>query len=170
MRLLRDAPEAATLLILLDRDVRNASIAFQLFETSKASFLSRRNYIPEMMHHASCFVCAVRRVARLLETLSSKRPGLKPTVAKVVKIEWRKKKSFFDSFIDPRDAIEHIDGEVGGNTAVRFFTLMNDRFEVANGKSVTINREALTKTTESLDRIVDAILREYPAPAATPSP
>ncbi len=170
MRLLRDAPEAATHLMLLSMDVDNATIAFRLFETSNAAVWSHGDSNREIMYHASCFVCAVRRVGRLLETMVSNKSSLLPAVAKDVTQEWRKKKSFFDSFIDPRDAIEHIDGEVGGNTAVRFFTLVNDRFEVTNGNSVTINAAALAKVTEPLDRIVEAILREYPGPAATPSP
>ncbi len=155
MRLLRDAPMEASLLILLERDVYSASIAFRLFEASKAAVWSDRASNREMMYHASCFVCAVRRVGRLLERMSKTRSWLVPTVAEVVNLEWRKKKSFFDSFIQPRGAIEHIDSEAVNRTSPRMFSLMNDQFEVANGKSVTINREALTKTTEPLDRIVD---------------
>lgn len=156
--------------MLLGMDVENAAIAFRLFETSKAVPWSHGASNREIMHHAACFVCAVRRVGRLLETINRNRSCLMPTVAEVVKLEWRKKKSFFDSFIQPRNAIEHIDREAGKRTTPRMFALMNDRFEVASGKSVTINREALTKATEPLARIAGAVLREYPRSAAKPSP
>ncbi len=170
LRLSRDAPEASTLLILLSMDVDNASIALRLFETFKAAAHTDTAAIREMMCHASCFVCAARRVGRLVETISRTRSCLMPKVADVVKQEWSKKKAFFEEFIEPRNAIEHIDGEAKNRTSPRTFSLMNDRFEVANGKSVTINREALTKITEPLDRIVEAILRDYHDPAARPSP
>ncbi|MCH8824187.1 MAG: hypothetical protein IH984_11855 [Planctomycetes bacterium] len=165
MRLNRVEPHLAMLVFLLERDIDNAMLSFGLFEAERSKTFTEKLNIRELMNHASCFVCAVRRVGRLFEKLVSQRSCLTPTVAKAVQLEWRKKKSFFDSFIDPRNAIEHIDSEIDGKTFLRLFQLTNDRLEVTNGKSVTINREAIAKLTESLDRIAEAILSGYPDPA-----
>lgn len=164
MRLYRVEPKLSILVKLLEMDIYNASISLRLFEAERSKPFFETPTTREIMFHASCFVCTVRRVGRLLENLVSQLSCLDPAVAKAVKLEWRKKKSFFDSFIEPRNAIEHIDNEVRGKTAVRLFSLTNDRFEVTNGNIVTINREALAKITESLDRIVDAIQTVYPDP------
>ena len=169
MRLYRVEPKLTPLIFLLGSDVDNASISFGLFEAERSKTFKEELNIRELMNHASCFVCAVRRVGRLFEKLVSQRSCLTQTVAKEIQLEWHKKKSFYDSFIDPRNAIEHIDGEIGGKTFARLFQLTNDRFEVTNGKAVTINREALSKLTESIDRIVEAILSGYPDPATQSS-
>ena len=116
----------------------------------------------KMLYHATCFVCAVRRVGRLLESMVAYSKCFKPEVAEVIKLEWKKKKTFFDSFIVPRNAIEHIDGEVNTQTQTCYFNLWHNVFVVATDKKVTINDAAMEKLLSAKNAIAEAIIQHYP--------
>jgi hypothetical protein len=82
----------------------------------------------------------------------------------VVRLEWRKKRAFFQSFVEPRNAIEHIDGEASDDTKWAFFNIHNEEFHVVNGVTVHVNEESRDKCASSRDVIADAIIQEYPDP------
>ena len=145
--------------MLFNRDVEGASLSFHLVDELRAVPNPANN--TATMYHASCFVCAVHRARRLLESLSANRACFRDAVAEVIQLEWRKKHTFLESFRDPRDAIEHVDGEASDNTKWSFFNLHNDRFCVADGISVEINRASLDRLCSARDGIAEAIIKEY---------
>ena len=129
------------------------------------TFVNPAANIFPMIYHASCFVCAVRRAGRLLESLSRNSACFGPSVAQVIRLEWRKKKAFFDSFIQPRNAIEHIDAEFRGKIQYALFNMHGDRLCVTNAKAVTIDGKSLANVREARDTVAEAILQAYPDPS-----
>ena len=158
-------PRAWIIFHLYMHDVQGTVASFNLFNSLLSALDPGR--LPEMMYHASCFICAARRVGRMLETMAKNGPKnghwFAPPVAKVIKLEWRKRRLFFDSLIEPRNAIEHIDKEAKGPIKPVWFSVVGDRFVVTSGKSVRINAAALATITSSLDCITHAIIKQYPA-------
>lgn len=147
---------------LFNQDVEGAALSFGLFQQLRRTSDPRSN--GAMMYHASCFVCAARRVGRLLESMACNRTCFRPPVADFIRDEWRKKRAFYQTFVEPRNAIEHIDAEAGDNTRWAFFNLWNDRFAVTDGAAIVIDENALNKIRCARDAIADAIIREYPDP------
>ena len=141
---------------LLNHDINGAVISYGLFEQLKLS--GGPADIAAMMYHGSCFVCCVRRVGRLLEAFSENEIGFPQHVLVAIKLEQKKKRAFFKSFIDPRNAIEHIDGEVKSMTRFEAFNLFNDRFQITNGTEVSIDKQAVVKLLSVRDVIAEAIL------------
>lgn len=155
--------EALKRFALLNGDVEGACLSFHAFEELKATRMPVNS--AALMYHASCFICAVRRAGRLLESLSAHHTCFRHPVAEVVRLEWKKKRSFFQSFVNPRNAIEHIDTEASGDTKWSFFNLHDDEFHVVDGVSVCVNEESRDKTASSRNVIAEAIIRDYHDPA-----
>jgi len=159
-----NASEAAKRFSLFDADVEGAATSFRLYEELLATNNPENN--KAMIYHASCFVCAVRRAGRLLESLSKNRSCFKRPVSDVIKIEWSKKRAFLGSFVKPRNAIEHIDREASDKTKWAFFNLHDDRFlMVVNGVFAEVTRNSLENLFSARDAIAEAIIKEYPNPA-----
>jgi hypothetical protein len=95
-----------------------------------------------VFHHAKTFVCAMRRFARLLEAARHRRSEYPCMIAEALDREWRSHRDELDRYRKPRDAIEHIDGEVT-QTNHRFLSFTNDHFEVVGGNGALVNRAAL---------------------------
>jgi hypothetical protein len=109
-----------------------------------------------MFHHASTFIVVMRRFARLLEAANSHRSDYPPELAEALRLSWRIHKDFLGQYTEPRNAIEHIDGELGGENN-SFLTLKGDILEVVNGKSAPVTCEALKKAENAWQRVLDAI-------------
>ena len=154
-----EASDAARRFSLYNSDVEGALESHKQFIRIRDRMDPAENGL--LMFYASMFVCAVRRTGRLLESLSSARTIFRPDTAETIRLEWRKKRTFYEAFVEPRNAIEHIDSEAKDLTKWRFFNLINDRFEVTDGIDVEIGQESACKVQESRDRIARAIIAEY---------
>jgi len=84
--------------------------------------------------------------------------------AKTIDLEWKKKRKFFELFVEPRNAIEHIDGAANDKTKWAFFNLNGDRFSVVNGVTVDVNQDSLEKVLSTRQAIAEAIIKEYHDP------
>lgn len=145
---------------LFNGDVEGAGLSFRLFNELRA-VCNHPSHCAAIMYHGSCFVCAVRRAGRLLESLSANRNCFHASVAKVVCRTWKQKRAFFQSFAKPRNAIEHTDGKAGDGTKWSFFNLEKDRFCVIDGVSVDINQASLESIRSARDAIAEAVVEEY---------
>ena len=154
-----NAQDALKRFVLLNGDVEGATLSFRLFEDLRQ--LRDPAHNTAIMYHASCFICAVRRVGRLLKSLSDNRTCFRDPVAEVVRLEWRKKRAFFESFVDPRNAIEHIDNEASDNTRWSFFNLHEERLCVVDGVSVEINQRSLDTIVSARNVVAESITKEY---------
>ena len=117
-----------------------------------------------LFHHARAFVCAVRRIGRLLEAFAglSTGPGDLPASAvELVKSVWKKKKAFLDTYVEPRNVIEHVDGEMRGKpSATTLFVANNiayDTYEAAPGKEADISGVALERVLTIRDEILNGL-------------
>jgi len=147
---------------LFHRDVEGAEASFELFERLRLPPNPANNGM--MMYHASCFVCAVRRAGRLLKLPSERRTRFCEPVARAVKLEWKKRHAYFESFKRPRDAIEHIDEKARDHSKWAFFNFHGDRFDVDGVASVTINQGSLETLRSCRDSIARDIVQAYSDP------
>ncbi len=148
-------------LLLLDQEVQSLQLSYSAYKTTRARLESERpaDVIPELLHQAKVFVCAMRRFARLVETLAAGRspfPGAQPEI----KLAWKKKLSFLNTYIDPRNAIEHIDGEVKPKSRWVLTNIENDQFKVTEGSGAEVSDRALATALDLRGEIVAAALRE----------
>ncbi len=155
-------PEALQLYTLLNNDVNGARIAYSHFIRTNAKLDPMMNQ--EVIYHASCFVCAGRRVSRLLEAMSKRRTCFDQQVAECIKLEWRKKRTFFKSFEPARNAIEHIDGEVNSKFIFSAYNLMENELVVVGGKKLRIDENTIKKIIDVRDTITDKIIECYDSP------
>lgn len=147
--------KAMTRLHLLQSDLQSLSFALDDFESACRDVDSvRPEYVgtdpvamARLFHHAKTFVCAMRRFARLLESAVGARQEYPPNVCGKLHVLWRENRRFFAGYTEPRNAIEHIDGEVTGRN-YRFMNLTNDYLEVVSGTGVRINRAALMRAAQ----------------------
>jgi hypothetical protein len=125
-----------------------------------------------LVHHAKSFVCAMRRISRVLQeaNLSTFPKG----VSSVIKYQRKLKKAFLEQYVGPRNAIEHMADEVRDQATdedVRGFYLNEDRktfhpvFQdigiekgrlMAGGHYADVGQNALKKVLEVRDEIVSA--------------
>jgi hypothetical protein len=102
-------------LMCLDNDALSAQLSFydyvdagrSIAKTDQAQLAAANSRV---VHYAKCFVCAVRRFARVLEHSGAR--TFPAAVARAIKTQRRAKASFFQGFVDPRDGIEHLAEEV----------------------------------------------------------
>lgn len=167
--------EAVRLFQTFCRDIDGTIISFQLFNQLYKDLLNQPEpdnieellkqpiRATEITYHASSFVCAVRRVERLLTLLHKRRQCFRESVREAITSERKKKRLFFEAFTKPRDAIEHIDGEIN-NDLNWAFRLEGDRFWIVDGIGADISKEALNKVCSVRDVIAEAIVKEYEIP------
>ena len=158
---------------LLEEDIHSVQIALEgylsaisslhnLFEETpsvdKAQVLRR-----QMFYHAKNFVCGMRRVGRLLEDLSANRSIFPQPVADTIQLAWRKRRTMFNKYTDPRNAIEHIDGELKGRTnwVILNLDFGNHVLSVTEDekKRAYISEENLQRAFDALEEIKEAISR-----------
>jgi hypothetical protein len=107
-------------LLLLGADLKTIQFSLDDFERARHSLAVPRPDLTgvdpiamsRVFHHAKTFVCAMRRFARLLEAARHRRSEYPCMVAEALDPEWRSHRDELDRYRKPRDAIEHIDGEV----------------------------------------------------------
>ena len=153
--------EAQKLFSLYAGDVEGAVISYRLFKDFKDKASQDQTIIGDMIYHASCFICASRRAARLLEALSANRNHFRRPVAKVIRLEWRKKRFFFDKVKCVRNAIEHIDSEENNRTKLSFFNMDGSTLNVTDEHSISIDDNVIAKVRSSREAIANAIISEY---------
>src|SRR5438309_967068 len=104
------SPEQSTWLDALDDDVRSVQIAYDLYARNARRLTPdlRERTLEETnartVHHARCFVSAVRRVGLLFETVNLS--AFPKPVAEVIKLERKKKSAFFKRYVEPRNVSE----------------------------------------------------------------
>lgn len=153
-------------LLLLDQDLCSAQIAlddYLALDQAAAPAAEAQVTAARRIHHAKSFVCAMRRAGRMFEALSAHRSSLPGMVADAIQVEWRKKKTMFDSYVEPRNAIEHIDGEISGRSIWILVNLNNDRLEVAADKSAEVSKPNLEAAIDGRNQIVQALLAHMPS-------
>lgn len=158
--------EVTVRLFLLDQDVASVQLSFADYENSKKELIGDFNALTrelaqhKIFHNAKVFVSAVRRVGRLVEAMSANR-NLFGTAANDIKLAWRKKKAEFDKYIDPRNAIEHIDGEIKGKESWSVVNLKDDILKVTEKEehAVEISFEVVEMVVGTRNEIVQAILK-----------
>ena len=145
--------EVTVRLLLLDQDVASVQFSFTDYQHSKKEVLGENNgefsllAHTKMFHSAKVFVSAVRRVGRLVEATSANR-NVFGAAADDIKLAWRKKKAAFDKYIEPRNAIEHIDGEINGKETWALVNLENDTLKVSEKEEHSAN--ILLETVEMI--------------------
>lgn len=105
-----------------------------------------------MFHHAKVFVVAMRRFARLLDAANANKHEYPEAVAIQIGLSWRATKFFLESYVEPRNAIEHIDGELTGSNH-HFLNLHGDSLEVVTGKRAMVDHTALEDVEKAWTRI-----------------
>jgi len=169
---------------LLEEDVTSAEISFReyariapVLNELTGSQLVQAN--GRAMHFAKSFVSATRRVWWVLETCDLKLfPG---PVAKTIKLERKKKKAFFEAYIEPRNAVEHASAEVKevGKHVVRDMIflqpekgtwhpviarldLRGSALTFASGESAAVNTSALGRILDCHSTIIASVLQHLP--------
>ena len=154
--------KAFQLYTLFNNDVNGARISFSHFLRANADLDPMMNQ--EVIYHASCFVCAGRRVSRLLEAMSKHSACFDDQVAECIRLEWRKKRTFFKSFEPARNAIEHIDGEVNSKFNFSAYNLLGNEFVVVGDKKIRIDENAIKKIINVRNIITNKIIECYESP------
>ena len=157
--LLSSNSEAQKIYTFYVRDVEGSIISFRLFKNLLSS--TNTETICELIHHASCFICSARRSGRLLETLSARHSLFSTKVAEVIRLEWKKKCSFYENLRPVRDAIEHIDSKGSNQTKLSFFNLENDTLKVTEEHFFPINQETLNIVVSSLESISKKVIESF---------
>ena len=156
---------ASARLQLLDDDLRSAQISFEDYETAKRVLWDDTSSRDEsngararVFHHAKNFVLAMRRVGRLAADISANRAVFGVVPSPLLRQAWKKKESFFQRYVDPRNAIEHIDGELKGKTSLVLMNMENDTLCVTQQDRAEVNSGALQQAIALRDEIVAAVL------------
>ncbi len=121
-----------------------------------------------ILHYAKSFICAMRRIGRVLESLSEKRAIFPPPVAQIIRLTWRKKRTMFENYREPRDAIEHIaleevkavSDEALGETGTTFLLYVlgnNDTLFVTRDKSAEVSEKNLQSALDARNEIEESI-------------
>jgi len=153
-------------MLLLDDDLRSAQISFSDYKRVRNSIFGEnpvedKMFAKQAFHYAKSYICAMRRVGRLFEDLSSNRSLFDDTVSETIKLVWKKKRMMFNSFIDPRNIIEHIDGEIKGKTRWKMMVLKDDELAVTEDFKIEISQKYLNSAIDGRNEIVNSILKSY---------
>ena len=144
-------------LLLLDEDIRSVHIALSDYLSAREHLAEGRT--EEVIHYGKSFVCAMRRVGHLLESLSVRKSIFPNPVADTIKVTWRKKKAMFDTYINARNAIEHIDGEIHGKTHLVLISINNDRLLVTEKKYAQISEKNYESAVNARNEIIESVLQ-----------
>jgi len=129
-------------LFLLRQDLQSLKFALDDFDAARARLGKRDDEaFNQLFHHAKVFVCAMRRFARLLHAAHRARNEYPVNVAQALDLQWKSNRAFFDGYTRPRNAIEHIDGEITGANH-RFLNITNDYLEVVTGVGASVSGNA----------------------------
>lgn len=122
-----------------------------------------------IFHNAKVFVSAVRKVGRLAESMSANR-AVFGGAAKEIQLAWRKKKVAFDVYIEPRNAIEHIDGEINGKESWHMMNLENNSLKVTDEEehSADISATMVEMVVSIRNEIVEAVKGQMPNKSFNP--
>ena len=150
-------------LYLLDHDIASAQLALESYravmqelkEDLVGDAVIRATTVS--LHHAKVFVCAMRRAARVLESLAATKAELPQPIADVVSLVWRKKKAMLGSYCGPRNAVEHIDGEITGKTNWTLVNLVNDALVVTPGVEAAISSSCLNSLIAGRNEILESV-------------
>lgn len=165
-----DLPADATArLFLLDYDVQSAQIAFEDFSAAKRAGESiTRGGVGEgvarELHYAKTFVCAMMRVGRVAKDIASN-ARLFGIGGPTIKLAWRKKSAFFETYRKPRDAIEHVFGDdVVGQINLVLLNLGPGVLRVTEkpDMAAAVSVEALENAIAMRQEIVDAVIAGRP--------
>jgi hypothetical protein len=161
--------DAAMRLRLLELDLKSLRISLNDYIGAKADVErlvndpawpdvtdERQQAWDRMFHHAKVFVVSMRRFARLLEAAKSRKHEYPVAVAAQLELSWKTTRSFFESYVEGRNAIEHIDGELTGSNHY-FLNLYGDHLEVVTGKRALIDRSALEVVERAWTRISGSV-------------
>ena len=178
-------PEQSLWLDLLEQDVISAEVSFQEYGRVAAALaefegdaLAQAN--SRAMHFAKSFVTAARRVWWVLETANV--TAFPEAVAATIKLERKKRRSFFEAYIEPRNAVEHASSEVKApekhvlqdvvylqpakgtwHPVIARLDLRHSLLVLATGESAAITRSALNKIIDCHRAIIDSALQSLPA-------
>jgi len=176
--------EQSLWLDLLEEDVLSAEISFAEYAALAQNLgqlakdeLAEANY--RLMHFAKSFITAVRRVWWVLETADVSL--FPPVVADAIKLERKKKKSFFEAYIEPRNAVEHASSEVKTpdkhvltdliyidheaetwHPIIARVHLRQSSLTLATGEAAQVTRSALTKIRDCYGTIMKACMTNLP--------
>ena len=168
-RLEEPSGEARKLLFLLARDARGAAISYELFATAARRLRSvarakaptsetlGSHLMDAAIYHASCFVCAVRRFARVLEAMAASR-AFNQAAAEAIRLVWRSRRAFFADYVTAHKAIEHSDEAAKDLSTLDLYSLMGSELLVSTGQRARVDDKSLAKVIQSLDSVVDAII------------
>lgn len=152
-------------LFLLEQDIESVMIAYMHYHEAK---LAIRNPVPfgmsvvgpgELIHYAKVFVCAMRRVARVLEAICANRSVFPESVGDDIRTAWRKRRKMLERYRGARDAIEHIDSEVSGRDAWQILNLEGDTLRVTEGVGAEISKKNVSSVVGAWNEIVWSIFR-----------
>lgn len=161
--------EQVVRLKLLDSDVQSVQFAFEAYQRERARIEAaaampdrdiNKAALAAILHHAKVFVCAVRRVGRLGKALSSSRYLFEGSVGEAIRIAWKKKRKFFQQYIGPRNAIEHIDGEVPEKTDWVLVNMEGDVLAVTEKCKAEVTESAVNSVVAFRNEIVRAVMSE----------
>ncbi len=154
---------------LLEDDFDSARIAHEGYlraaeERMATSATARCIQRKHVFHNARTFVCAIRRIGRLLQAFSSLSTGpgdLPASAVGLVRSIWKKKKSFLETYVGPRNVIEHVDGEMRGKPSAGSLFVVNNiehgRYEAAPGEQADISRDAMVRVLAIRDEILTGL-------------
>ena len=151
-------------MLVFDVDVQSAQIALEDYlaaaaaQDSSESVGVDRAALARQIHHAKVFVCSVRRVGRLLEDFSANRSIFSADVADAIKLIWKRNRSFFERYREPRNSIEHIDGEIKGRTNWIMVNLVDDGLQVVPGKTAQVSDDAVERVLKARNEVVAAVM------------
>lgn len=145
-------------LLLMDGDLHNASLSLDAYKQARAALVTGdMKQIRNITSHAANFVVAIRRAGRMLQAMSANSADFLPTVAEAVKLEWKKKHSFYEPFRKCRDAIEHVDSEVRDATVNTFYCIVDD-LPIVSGSVMELSNAASIPPHVDRAPITDAAL------------
>ena len=155
-------------MLLLDADVQSAQFALGDYASAGEEMASytgsgaHTEALARSIHSAKVFVSSMRRVGRLLESLSTNRTIFPSEIADAIRLVWRKHRAFFLAYVDPRNAIEHIDGEIEDRTNWVLLNLLGDSLQVSPGKAAPVTFEALQVAVSARNEVATALRQHLP--------
>jgi len=89
--------------------------------------------------------------------LASNRSAFPPSVSEAIRLAWRKRREMFESYVDPRNVIEHIPDEVGDKERWILMNLHGDVLVADEKSSAEVSRANLDRAVAARTEIVDAL-------------
>jgi hypothetical protein len=143
---------------LVRDDILACHFTLSAFYSARRAFLMEGNAAarPQMFYQAKGFVCAVHRVAQLMQS----RPGARvfpDPVSDTIRLAWKKKREMLESYRDARDAIEHIDTKIRGRTSWFLMNLLNDRLMVTETDGAEVSEPVLRRIVDMWEEVIAGV-------------